>query len=173
MCGIYFSTLVAGRIWCLVNLDILDPKNTSLPLEWVHTLRNCLMNLRNPPAITLYSGDWPRVISSLVASSHWSRMSSITDFLSAMSLFHSWDLENDPSLRSEWCSTWGFVLEMGVYSTISELIGLLPDGTFRPMIGLTTPSFTWCLDGRCLLIEWSDKKYSCVGSMLVLIISEI
>ena len=52
-----FLTLVAGRIWCLVNLDMLDPKNTSLPLEWAHTLRNCLMNLRNPPAITSYSGD--------------------------------------------------------------------------------------------------------------------
>ena len=45
--------------------------------------------------------DWPRVISSLVVSSHRLKMSSIIDFLSTMSLSHSWDLENDPSLRSE------------------------------------------------------------------------
>ena len=25
-----FSTLVVGQIWCLVNLDMLDPKNTFL-----------------------------------------------------------------------------------------------------------------------------------------------
>ena len=152
-----FSTLVAGQIWCSVNLDMLEQKNMFLLLgagqifcsvnldmlnEWVHTSRNYLMNLRNPPAITSYSGDWLKVISSLVVSSHWFKMSSIMDFLSAMSLSLSWDLKNDPSLRSEWCGTWGFVLEMGVTSTILELIGLLPDGTSSPMIGLTTPSYT-------------------------------
>ena len=96
-----FLLLDAGRIWCLVNLDMLDLKNTFLPLKWVRTLHNYLMNLRNPPAITLYSSVWPRVISSLLVSSHWLKMSAIMDVLSAISLFHSWDLENDPSLRSE------------------------------------------------------------------------
>ena len=33
------STLVAGQIWCLVILVMMDPKNTFLPLELVHTLR--------------------------------------------------------------------------------------------------------------------------------------
>ena len=117
--------LDAGQIWCLVNLDMINPKNTFLPLEWVHTLHNCMINLRNPPAITSYSGDWPRVNSSLVVSLHWFKMSSIMDFLSAMSLSHLWDFENNSSLRSEWWGTWGFVLEIGVTSTIFELIRLL------------------------------------------------
>ena len=65
------------------------------------------------------------------------------------------------------------MLEMGVISTILDLIGILPDGTSSPMMGSTIPGFTWCLGGRCLLIERSDKNSSCVGSVLVLIISEI
>ena len=57
----------------------------------IHTLCNYLMNLRSPPVITSYPGDWPRVISSLVVSSHRLKMSVIKDFLSAMSLSHTWD----------------------------------------------------------------------------------
>ena len=75
-----FLLLDAGRICCSVNLDMIDPENTFLSLEWVHTLRSCLINLRSPPVITSYSGDWPRVISPLlVVSSHWLKMTSIMD----------------------------------------------------------------------------------------------
>ena len=65
------------------------------------------------------------------------------------------------------------MLEMGVISTILDLIGTLPDGKSSPMMGSIILGFTWCLDGSCLLIKRSDKNSSCVGSMLVLIISEI
>ena len=65
------------------------------------------------------------------------------------------------------------MLEMGVISTILDLIGPLLDGTSSPMMGSTIPDFTWYLGGCCLLIKRSDKGSSCVGSMLVLIISEI
>ena len=75
----------------------------SMSLELVHTLRIFVMNLSPPFSITSYSGDQPRVIFALVALSHWSRMSSITDFLSAISLFHSCNLLNDPWLWLEWC----------------------------------------------------------------------
>ena len=75
-----FLVLGAGQICCLVNLNMLDPKNTFLPLEWVHTLCNCLMNLRNPTVIKSYSGDWPRVFSVLVVLSHQIKSSSIMDF---------------------------------------------------------------------------------------------
>ena len=37
-------------------------KKYVLALEGIHTLRNCLMNLRSPPVITSYPGNWPRVI---------------------------------------------------------------------------------------------------------------
>ena len=113
-----------GRMWILVNLDMLDPKNTFLllgggrtccsviidmvkpkymflSLEGIHILCNCLMNLRSLPFITSYPADWPRVISSLVVSSHRLKISAIKNFLSAMCLSHSWDLEEAPLLRTE------------------------------------------------------------------------
>ena len=62
---------------------------------------------------------------------------------------------------------------MGVISTISDLVGTFPNDTSSPMMGSIIPGFTWCLDGRCLLIERSNKNSSYVGSMLVLIIPEI
>ena len=88
-----FLTLVVGWMWCLVNLHMLDPKNTFLllgggqtccsviidiveqknmflSLEWIHTLCNCLMNLRSPPVITLYPGNWPRVISFITSAKY-------------------------------------------------------------------------------------------------------
>ena len=65
------------------------------------------------------------------------------------------------------------MLEMGVISTISDLIETLPDGTSSPMMGSTISGFTLCLGERCLLIVRSDKNFSCVGSMLILIISDI
>ena len=168
-----YLAFVVDRIWYFVILVMLDPKNTSLSSESVQILCTLVRNLRSPPAIISSSCDQPRVISALVALSHWSRMSSITDFLSAMSLSHSWDLVDNPWLWSKWWCTWGYGLEIRVSSTVSVLIGLLPDGMSRTIKWSTTPSFTWCLDERCLLIEWSDKKSSCVGSVLVLIISEI
>ena len=84
-----YLTLVPGRIWYSVVLVMLDPKHISLSLELVHTLIIFLMNLRIPPVVIFYYSDWPRVISFIVASSHQSRMSSITYFLSPMSLFYS------------------------------------------------------------------------------------
>ena len=38
------------------------------------------MILRSPPVIASYPDDWPTVISSLVVSSHWLKMSAIMDF---------------------------------------------------------------------------------------------
>ena len=146
---------------------------TRMFLEGLHTLCNRLMNSRSPPVITWYPDDWLRVISSLVVSSHRLKMNAIMDFLSTISLFHSWDLEEVLLLQTEWCDTCGLVLGMGVISTISDLVGTLPDGTSSPMRGSIIPGFTWCLDGRYLLIKRSNKNSSCVGSMLVLIISEI
>ena len=37
-----------------------------LSLQGIHTLQNCLMNLRSPPVITSSPGNWSRVISPLV-----------------------------------------------------------------------------------------------------------
>ena len=93
--------LAGGQTCCSVILNMVEPKKTFLFLEGLHTLCNRLMNSRSPPVIVLYPDDWLRVISSLVVLSHWLKMSAIMDFLSAMCLSHSWDLEEVPSLRIE------------------------------------------------------------------------
>ena len=56
-------------------------------------------------------------------------------FFGYTELFYSWDLENDPSLCSEKMQYLGNCVEMGVISTILELIRLLPDDMSSSMIG--------------------------------------
>ena len=97
-----FLLLGGGRTCCSVIIDMVEPKYMFLSLKGIQILCNCMMNLRSPPVITSYPGNWPRVISSLVViSSHRLKMSAIKDFLSAMCLSYSWDLEEVPLLLRE------------------------------------------------------------------------
>ena len=96
-----FLRLAGGQTCCSVILDMVESKKIFLFLEGLHPLCNRLMNSRSPPVIASYPDDWLRVISSLVVLSHQLKMSAIIDFLSAICLSHSWDLEEVPLLQTE------------------------------------------------------------------------
>ena len=82
-----------GQKSCSSILVTQEPKSMSsspllVMLQTVYTLARSLMN---SPASKLSSLDVPRAISVFVASLYWSRIMAISNFLSAMSLSHSYN----------------------------------------------------------------------------------